>query len=99
MVNLGNVTDSSNFFDLAFYINNAVDGLLFNGGLIVFFLIILIGSRKFDVKIEHSMAAASWSTFIISGMLWFPHLTSGKLTLMYLAFAAFATAYIYWKGD
>lgn len=98
MVNLANVSNASSLYNIASYTNDNVGGLLFDGGMVVFFVILLFVSRRFNYPLEYSFAVAGWVCFLASAFFWYSALVSGVLVFLFLAVAAFSSLYIYGQG-
>lgn len=98
MVELGNIT-INNLQQLAQYTNNSVDGALFTGGIITFYIIILILLYKNMEQNGYEFSAVftttSWITFIISTFFWFAQLIPTTIPLIFLFLSAFGTIYLY----
>lgn len=92
MTGLDNVTSLQG---LAFYTNNAVDGVLFTGGLIVLYLVMLMFLSRRGEDFANVLAVSSWSFFLVSGFFWLAHLITTLLPLLFLFLAGFSTLYIY----
>jgi hypothetical protein len=95
MVDMTNVSNISSLQGIAYYTNNMTDGLLFTGGIIVFFFIILMALVKSGQPFENGLAVASWSMFIVSVLFWFAQLVSPLLCLGFLVVAAFDVLYLF----
>ena len=95
-MNTTGLTNITGFQGIAEYTNNATSGLLFNGGIIILFVIMLIVlMRNESENFLNVLAVSSWSFFIISIFFWFAHLTSTVLVLGFLFAAGVATFMIY----
>jgi len=99
MVDFTNLTNTSNFQQVALYTNNATDGILFTGGIIAFYIIILMylyrNMEQSGYEFSAVFTATSWVMFIISGFFWMADLISTPMPLMFLLFSAFGTIYLY----
>jgi len=98
-VDFSNISNITSAQGLAYYTNNAVDGILFTGGMIAFFIIILIVLyRSAEVNgydFGSMFTVASWSMFVISGFFWLAKLVPTLLVLMFLFFSAIGVIYLY----
>lgn len=95
MVDMTNLTNVTSLQGLAYYTNSMTDSLLFTGGVIVFFFIILMALAKLGEPFENALAVASWSMFIISTFFWFAQLVPTIIPLALLLIVAFDTLFIY----
>lgn len=91
MTNLTNVTTLQG---LAAYTNNYTNGVLFDGGMFVFFIILLMGLLKFNNDFEASIMISSWSMFVVSSLFWLAHLVSIIVIIGFLILAALSALYI-----
>lgn len=80
---------------MAYYTNNAVDGVLFTGGIIVLYIILFMVLLKNDEPFINVLAASSWIFFIISTLLWMANLLPTLIPLAFLILAAFSVLYMY----
>lgn len=94
-MDLTNLTNTTTLQGLAYYTNNAVDGVLFTGGMIVMFIIILMTLLRFEQPFENALAISSWVSFIFSVFFWFAKLLPTIIPLMFLMITAFTTLYLY----
>jgi len=92
---ISNFTTSNSFVSLAQASNNATQGLLFSGGMIAFFFIILFLAFKYDPYFENAFAIASWSMFSICSFFWLAHLVPTILVLGFLFMSAFSVFYLH----
>jgi hypothetical protein len=90
-----NLTNISSLQGVAYYTNEATGGILFSGGLIVFFFIVLMVSLRSNEDFANALAVASWSMFLVSVFFWFAHLTPTMLSLAFLFIAGFSVLYLY----
>jgi hypothetical protein len=95
MVDFTNLTNATSLQGIAYYTNSMTDGILFMGGIIVFFIIILVTLVKNDEPFENALAVASWSMFIVSLFFWFANLLPTLIPLAFLFIAALDTLYLY----
>ena len=91
-MNLENVTG---FGKLALYTNDATGGVLFSGGLIVFFIIVLVLLLKYDRPFEEALTVASWSFFMVAVMFWIGGFVALAFPLFFLAVSALGTLYLF----
>lgn len=89
---IGNITGLQG---LAYYTNNAVDGVLFQGGVIVLFVVMMMVLMKNDEPFINAFAVSSWSMFVLSGIFWFAQLVPTIFVLGFLFCAAFSVLYLY----
>lgn len=94
-MDVSNITNISGFAEMASFTNNAVDGILFSGGLIVFFIIILMVSIRNGEPFENVLAASSWVMFVCSMFFWFAHLVPTSLPIAFLIVSAASTLILY----
>lgn len=94
-IDLTNVTNSTTLQGLAYYTNNMTDGILFIGGIVAMFIIMLMVLIRNQQPFENALAISSWTTFIVSVMFWFAKLLPTIIPLMFLMFTAFSTLYLY----
>ena len=94
-MDLSNFTNLSGMGELAVATNNAVDGILFSGGLFVFFVIILMVSLRNGELFENVFPMASWIMFVVSLFFWFARLVPTGVALIFLACAAVGTFLLY----
>jgi hypothetical protein len=94
-MDLTNMTNVSSLQGVAVFTNDMTGGILFNGAMLVFFIIILVVLTKNDEPFENALAVASWSMFIISAFFWFAELVPTISVLAFLFIAAFTTLYLY----
>jgi hypothetical protein len=90
-----NLTNISTLHGVASYTNSMTDGLLFSGGLIVFFFIVLMVSLRNNEDFGNALAVSSWVMFLVSIFFWFAHLTPTILSLAFLFIAGFSVLYLY----
>ena len=95
MVDMTNLTNITSLQGIAYYTNSMTDSLLFTGGIIVFFFIILMALIKNGEPFENGLAVASWSMFVVSLFFWFAQLVPTGLPICFLIVAAFDTLYLY----
>jgi len=88
MVDMTNLTNITGLGSLAKFTNNSTDGVLFTGGLIVFFIIILVGLFKNGEPFENALVVSSWSMFIVSILFWYGELVPPLVPLGFLVTAA-----------
>jgi hypothetical protein len=94
-MDLTNFTNVTSLQGLAYTANNAVNNILFDGGMIAFFIIILMVLFRNGEPFENCMAVAGWSMFVVSLIFWLGHLITTLLVLAFLMIAAFSTLYLY----
>lgn len=85
----------SDFQALAYYTNNMTDGILFGGGVIVLFIVLLLVLIRNDRDFGDALTVSSWSFFIISALLWFASLIPTLYPLGFLFLAGFGTMFMY----
>lgn len=95
MVNTTGINNITSLQGIASYTNNAVDGLLFTGGMIAFYIIIFIVLTKNDEPFENAFTVTSWSMFTISIFFWFAELIPTLLVITFLVMSALGTLYLY----
>lgn len=95
MADLSNLTGVDTVQELMFFTNNAVSGILFSGGMAVFFFIILVALLKNNEPFENALAVASWVMFVVSAFFWLAHLLPTIVPLAFLVIAAFDLLYLY----
>jgi len=94
-MDLTNLTNISSIQGLAFYTNNSVDGVLFSGGIFVFFIILLVSLLRFDISFPAALAVSGWSIFIVSLFFWFAHLLPTLVVLAFLLISGFSVLFLY----
>jgi hypothetical protein len=94
-----NLTNVSTMQGVAYYTNNATDGILFTGGIIVFFIIILMYLYKNMENNGYSFVGifttSSWIMFVVSGFFYLSKLIPTLLPLMFLILSAIGTIVLY----
>ncbi len=99
MVDLTNLTNSSTLQQLAYNTNNSVGGILFIGGIVAFYIIILMSLYRNSESLGYDFISVftvgSWIMFVGSGFFWYADLIPVLLPLMFLFFSAFGTIYLY----
>jgi hypothetical protein len=94
VVNTTGISNITSFQGLAEYTNTGVGGLLFEGGMVVFFIIMLVVLTK-NFSFEDALLVSAWSMFTISLFFWLAHLISTITPLAFLFIAGASTLYIY----
>lgn len=94
-MNTANITNITSLQKLAYVTNNYTDGVLFIGGLIVFFIVILMILIKNEQPLPNALAISSWSIFIVASLLWYASLVPTIIPLTFLILTAFTTLYLY----
>ena len=82
-INLTNFTNANNILDIAQYSNNSTGGLLFNGLIIVIFLILVMAFYQYPLK--YRVLVAGWICTVLSSLLWFAGLLQLGFVLGFLA--------------
>jgi hypothetical protein len=98
MVNVTGISNITSLQGLAFYTNNAVDGILFSGGIIVLFfvmLMVLLRNASYEEPFVNVLAVSSWSMFLISAFFWLAHLVPTIMPLGFLLLGAFSVLIMY----
>ena len=94
-----NLTNVSTMQGVAYYTNNQTDGILFTGGIIVFFIIILMYLYKNMENNGYSFVGiftvSSWIMFVVSGFFYLANLVQTLIPLMFLLFSAIGTIVLY----
>lgn len=81
---------------VASVVNDNTDGILFTGGMIVFFVILVMQfMNRSDMPIENNISVSAWIMFIISGFFWYAHLIYTIVPLSFLGIAAISTLFMY----
>ena len=88
MVDMTNLTNVTGLGSLAVYTNNATEGILFTGGIIVFFIIMLITLFRNGEPFENALVVSSWSMFIVSILFWYGDLLPPLVPLCFLIVSA-----------
>jgi len=98
--------DTSNFTNLtslqavAQFTNNSVDGVLFTGGMIVFFIILLMFLIKFNqMPFENNFTVGSFVMTFVSTFFWYAKLLPTAVPLIFLAFTVVGTFMLYGSKD
>ncbi len=94
-MNVSNITGLGSF---ASYTNDATGGILFSGGIIVFFIIVLVLLLKFERPFEEALTVSSWLFFIVSILFWTGQFISLIFPLFFLAISSFGTLYIFTRN-
>jgi ABC-type Fe3+-siderophore transport system permease subunit len=95
MVDLTNFTNVTTLQGLVYETNNVVGNILFTGGMITFFIIILMTLLRNGEPFENCLAVSGWSMFVVSLIFWLGHLVPTLLVLAFLMISAFSTLYLY----
>jgi hypothetical protein len=96
MVDMTNLTNLTNLQGMAYYTNNMVDGILFSGGLIAFFFILmLVLIKQGNTDWASILAVSSWSMFLVSAFFWYAELVSVIFPLGFLILGAFSIIVLY----
>jgi len=92
-----NTTSINGVGSLAKWTNDAVGGILFDGAMIVFFVIILIIYLKSNDNpdIESAFTITSFIMFIASLFFWIGEFVDGIMPLLFLIFTALGVLYLY----
>jgi hypothetical protein len=97
MVDFTNLTNATTLQGVAEYTNNATGGVLFQGGIFMFFIIMMIILTKNDEPFENALAVSSWSMFVVSAMFWFAELIPTIIPLAFLMLASISVLILYTK--
>ena len=95
-INLTNLTSANNMYDMAVYANNSSNHILF-GGLTIAFLVILTMALK-RYPFPKGFLVASWTTFILSTILWAAKLIPIYYAITYLILAG-VTGFMVWREE
>lgn len=95
MVNVANITNITSLQQMAVYSNNMSGNVLFDGGMFVFFIILLVALLRFNNDFEGSLAISSWTMFIVSALFWMAKVVDVKTVLAFLIIASFTGLYLY----
>jgi hypothetical protein len=95
MVDVTNISSINSISDLAAFTNNETSGLLFTGGIIVLFIVMLLILTKNEWDFVNSLSTTGWIFFIVSGFMWLSHLIPAAIPLLFLFISGFSTFYIY----
>jgi hypothetical protein len=94
-----NLTGANTMQKIAYYTNNQVDSILFSGGMIVFFVIILMylynNMENNGYSFVGIFTVSSWVMFVISGFFYLANIVPTLLPLMFLIFSAIGTIVLY----
>jgi len=95
-----NTTTITGMGALAKWTNTAVGGILFDGAMLVFFVIIIIIYLKSadNPDFESAFTVTSFIMFIPSLFLWVGELLDGIIPLLFLIFTAIGVLYLYTKN-
>jgi hypothetical protein len=88
---INNITD---FQTLASATNSAVDGILFTGGMLVFYIIMIVIFIRYDQPIENAVTSSSWIMFMIAGLFWYAELVPTLIPLAFLFIAGLGVLYL-----
>ena len=80
---------------MAYYTNVHTDGLLFTGGIIVLYFVMIMVLLKNDEPFINVLATSSWSMFILSMFFWLAQLIPTLLVLGFLMLGAFSVLFMY----
>jgi len=94
VINTTGLSNITSLQGIAAYTNDATEGILFIGAIIIFFFILTMILAEKN-PIEHAIAVSSWSMFIISLFFWLAHLIPVIAVLPFLFIAGFTTLYLY----
>lgn len=81
--------------EVAYYSNDQTQGLLFGGGIVVLYFIMLLVLSKQDEPFLNSFTVSSWTMFILSAFLWLAHLCPSILVLAFLFLAGLGVLVLY----
>jgi hypothetical protein len=94
-MNLTNFTSGLNGFQgMASQANSVTGGMLFGGGCVVFFLIILMALIRNDRPFDEALLIASWSMFLVSGLFWLAHLVYDGVPIAFFIVAVLSIIYV-----
>lgn len=94
-MNTANFTNISSLQSLASFTNANSGDLLFNGAMVVFFVIIVLFLNRNQLSFENNITVAAWLMFLVSTFLWFSHLVVTFIPLIFLLISAIGTFYLY----
>jgi len=93
VMNLTNLTNSDTLFEIAQYSNSSTSGVLFNGFLIVFVIVMFLAFYKKDAT--NAFLASSWIGAILGVLLYTAGLVSLITILILLILAAGSAVFVY----
>lgn len=94
-VNTTGINNITSLQGLASYTNTMTDGLIFTGGIIAIYIIMLIILTKNDEPFINAFTVTSWIMFLTSIFFWFSNLIPTLLVVAFLVFSAFGTLTLY----
>jgi hypothetical protein len=95
MVDVTNLSAINSLSDLATYTNNETSSLLFTGGIVTLFIVMVLMLVRNEWEFVNALSVSGWIFFIVSGFLWLSHLIPAVMPLLFLFISGFATFYIY----
>ncbi len=95
MVDMTNISSIDSLQGLAYYTNSMTGEILFTGGVVVLYFVMIMVLLKNDTPFINGFTAASWSMFVLSGLLWFAELVPTIFVLGFLIASAFGTLFLY----
>ena len=91
-IDLGNLSNVQNTFDVVTYANSVSEGILFTGLMVVLFVILLLIFKRYTF--ERGFLAASWIMFLISVIVWFLKLIPIGVPITFLVSAVLTFLYM-----
>ena len=95
-MNLTNLTSSQGIYDISVYANNSSGGILFNGFIIIFVLILFLAFLKSGTL--KAGLTASWIGFVLGALLLSMGLVSVFTLILLLLMAAIFTFFVFQDG-
>lgn len=80
---------------MTYYTNNATDGILFIGGIVALFFVMLIVLSRTMNNGWGALASSSWIAFILSVFCWFAKLVPTAEVIVFLIVTVVATVLMF----
>jgi hypothetical protein len=94
MMSYENITYINSLSDLAIFTDANTGGILFTGGMIVLFIIMVMVLTRNNDDFIMSLAGSGWTFFIISSLFWLAHLIQPLVPLAFLFISGVTTLYL-----
>lgn len=94
-VNTTGINNITSLQGLASYTNTMTDGLIFTGGIVTLYIIMLIILTKNDEPFINAFTVSSWIMFLTSTFFWFSNLIPTITVVAFLVFSSIGTLILY----
>lgn len=94
-MNMTNLTNVDSLQGLAVFTNNQTGGVLFMGGIIALFIVMVMVLLKNNEPLPNVLSISGWLMFVISCFFWFAGLLSTLFPLLFLIIAGISTLILY----